>query len=225
MIYERNVNGIERNVLFRGVPSSFIRKILDFRSFIDLKEGEIIFCRDEVPEFIYLNCGGDVRIKFSQKGIKNQKVIYDFFGSEEVIDECNRISSAVAYTNTLLYKISANQLNKFCKQYPVILENIKNADQCIVDKKVEDEFINLDLSDIVGHISTQISFDESFETEDESFTQLSENELDSILEKQNVHRQFKSEMRRVGKVKNDSIFDGMDLNEGKFDDLSLTGTD
>jgi CRP-like cAMP-binding protein len=77
-----------------------------------VKEGEIIYvCGDETSE-LFLIVEGEVKIKFSSSGNVNHKYLSDFFGEDEILNSSERISSAIANTDCILFRISSTELKQ-----------------------------------------------------------------------------------------------------------------
>lgn len=115
---------LKKNKIFEGI--SIDRTGIDFKeeSVKIFKEGDIIFQRDDKPEFMYLIIQGKVKIKFSERNILLNKSDFDFFGEKEITDNTQRISSAVADTNCTVYCIAPHLVNKLLAGDTTISDNI-----------------------------------------------------------------------------------------------------
>jgi CRP-like cAMP-binding protein len=138
------------NSLFKGVSKSFLKPFLKPKYFSEVKEGEIIYvCGDEASE-IFLIVEGEVKIKFSCNDNDNDnengngngnvnvkhKYLSDFFGEDEILNGCERTSSAVANTDCVLFKMNSAELKQLSSSDKKITDNLKGKDV------VEDEVNN-----------------------------------------------------------------------------------
>ncbi|MGQ9799489.1 MAG: Crp/Fnr family transcriptional regulator [Ignavibacterium sp.] len=101
----------------------------------DFKEGEIIYESGDESNFVYLIVSGKVKIK--ENGVK--KLVYrrenEFFGEKEIIKKSNRFSSAMAVTDSILYKISKQDFESLLIKLPEVKQNIIDF-----TKLTEDDF-------------------------------------------------------------------------------------
>ncbi|GAB4287439.1 MAG: hypothetical protein Kow0098_03980 [Ignavibacteriaceae bacterium] len=120
----RSLAVVISNKLFAEIDKSQVEANLDQKSFIDVKEGDIIFSTGEKAEFVYLIADGIVKVKISDKNQLLEKKKSDFFGETEVLKNISRISSAVAETDCLLYRIEQSKFIQMAKSLRGILKNI-----------------------------------------------------------------------------------------------------
>lgn len=123
MIATKNNDSFFLNILFNGVKTNALPVNLNGKLYEDFKEGEIIYESGEDSNFVYLIVSGKVKIK--ENGVK--KLVYrkenEFFGEKEIIKKSNRFSSAMAETDSTLYKISKQDFESLLN-LPAIKQNI-----------------------------------------------------------------------------------------------------
>ena len=124
MIATKNNDSIFLNILFNGVKTNSLPVNLNGKLYEDFKEGEIIYESGDESNFVYLIVSGKVKIK--ENGVK--KLVYrrenEFFGEKEIIKKSNRFSSAMAETDSTLYKISKQDFESLLKKLPAVKQNI-----------------------------------------------------------------------------------------------------
>ena len=136
------------NSLFKGVSKSFLKPYLKPKYFFEVKEGEIIYVCGDEPSEIFLIVEGEVKIKFSCNGNGNgngnanvkHKFLSDFFGEDEILKGGERISSAVAETDCVLFKMNSAELKQLSTSDKKIADNLKINDE--VENDVENEVNN-----------------------------------------------------------------------------------
>jgi CRP-like cAMP-binding protein len=124
MIATKNNDSIFLNILFNGVKTNSLPVNLNGKLYEDFKEGEIIYESGDESNFVYLIISGKVKIK--ENGVK--KLVYrrenEFFGEKEIIKKSNRFSSAMAETDSTLYKISKQDFKSLLEKLPAVKQNI-----------------------------------------------------------------------------------------------------
>jgi signal transduction histidine kinase len=124
MIATKNNDSIFLNILFNGVKTNSLPVNLNGKLYEDFKEGEIIYESGDESNFVYLIVSGKVKIK--ENGVK--KLVYrrenEFFGEKEIIKKSNRFSSAMAETDSTLYKISKQDFESLLEKLPAVKQNI-----------------------------------------------------------------------------------------------------
>lgn len=124
MIATKNNDSIFLNILFNGVKTNSLPVNLNGKLYEDFKEGEIIYESGDESNFVYLIISGKVKIK--ENGVK--KLVYrrenEFFGEKEIIKKSNRFSSAMAETDSTLYKISKQDFESLLEKLPAVKQNI-----------------------------------------------------------------------------------------------------
>jgi len=126
MQQNRNIKEITINKLFAGVSETLILSFFNQESFSGLKEGEVIFQAGDESEYLYLLLRGDVKIKYPRVNYVSNKGFNDFFGEKEIVDETRRISSAVANSNCLIYKLEKKLFRKLISRNPTLNSNLEN---------------------------------------------------------------------------------------------------
>lgn len=117
---------IKSNRLFTGVKESALASFFDQKEIREAREGEILYKTRDVSNSIYLIIKGEVKVKFPSHSYVVTKIQNDFFGEKELIEETKRISSAMAFSKLIYYKIDKDLLNKIIKKNSVIEENLNN---------------------------------------------------------------------------------------------------
>ena len=126
MQQNRSIKEITVNKLFAGVSESLILSFLKQDSFNSLKEGKIIYQAGDESKYLYLLLRGDVKIKYPGVNYVSNKNFNDFFGEKEIVDETRRISSAVANSNCLIYKIGKKLFRKLIAKNTTLNSNLEN---------------------------------------------------------------------------------------------------
>jgi signal-transduction protein with cAMP-binding, CBS, and nucleotidyltransferase domain len=220
MVLEYNFKSILRNNLFKGVPDHFVKKFYNLKNFQSIKEGTIIFSPQDESSFLYLIVQGEVKIKYTgQKQLIN-KYLYDFFGETEIRRTTKRISSAVANTDCMLYKISSDELHTICSGNITVNRNLKNISD--IDENEQSDFIYSELglplsTDNINDPEIDLS---ELEQPEEVFSDVSEAELESIIEKQKEQQEFRNVMKKVGSFESDET-----LKQELLGDLDLSDSD
>ncbi len=126
MQQNRNIKEITVNKLLTGVSEALILSFFNQENFTRLKEGEIIYQAGDESKYLYLLLRGDVKIKYPRANYVSNKNFNDFFGEKEIVDETRRISSAVANSNCLIYKIEKKLFRKLIARNPTLNSNLEN---------------------------------------------------------------------------------------------------
>lgn len=124
MIATKNNDAILLNILFNGIKNNSLPVILSGKLYEDFKEGEIIYESGEDSNFVYLVVSGKIKIK--ENGVKKLQFRREneFFGEKEIIKNSSRTSSAMAETDSTVYKISKQDFENLLKNVPAIKQNI-----------------------------------------------------------------------------------------------------
>lgn len=122
----RNTKEIVVNKLFTDVTNSVISSFFKQESFSGLKEGEVIYQAGDESKYLYLLLRGEVKIKYPKANYVSNKNFNDFFGEKEIVDETRRISSAVANSNCLIYKLEKKLFRKLITRNPTLNSNLEN---------------------------------------------------------------------------------------------------
>ncbi|RKY93337.1 MAG: hypothetical protein DRQ01_04970 [Ignavibacteriae bacterium] len=126
MQQNRNIKEITVNKLFAGVSETLILSFFNQESFSGLKEGEVIYQSGDESKYLYLLLRGEVKIKYPRVNYVSNRGFNDFFGEKEIVDETRRISSAVANSNCLIYKIEKKLFRKLISRNPTLNSNLEN---------------------------------------------------------------------------------------------------
>ncbi|GMU95323.1 cyclic nucleotide-binding domain-containing protein [Ignavibacterium album] len=124
MIATKNNDSVFLNILFNGIKPNSLPINLNGKLYEDFKEGEIIYEGGEESNFVYLVVAGKIKIK--ENGVKKLqfKRENEFFGEKEIIKKSNRTSSAMAESDSTVYKISKLDFENLLKNVPAIKQNI-----------------------------------------------------------------------------------------------------
>ena len=121
----RSTRDIRNNKLFSGVKESSLNSFFDQKELREVREGDIIYKTGDPGNALYLIVKGEVKLKFPSHSHVTSKILNDFFGEKELHDETRRISSAMAFSRVVYYKIEKSTLQNIFKKNPAIEENFK----------------------------------------------------------------------------------------------------
>jgi len=127
MLQDKGFDAIIKNKLFSGINSNNIKLHLNKKHLLDVKEGEIIFQSGDKCLYLYLILEGLIKIKTigaSGNHIIVHKNKNDFFGEKEILETTPMISSAVAESDCILYKITVNELKALISKNTEIKVNL-----------------------------------------------------------------------------------------------------
>ena len=124
---------LKTNGLFKGISESVIKPYLKPKYFFEVKEGEILYVSGDESSEIFLIVEGEVKIKFSCNGngstnVKH-KYLSDFFGEDEILNDSERTSSAVANSDCVLFRISSTELKQLSSSNKKIADNLNCKDE------------------------------------------------------------------------------------------------
>lgn len=200
MISDYNIRSVLRNSLFRGMDKQFFKRYYNSKDFYIAKEGEIIYSGGDESSYLYLIVQGEVRIKVSSTKQIISRYLYDFFGEPEILQSTNRISSAVAMNDTILYKVTSELINELCMSNIKLgrnLQNVHESGEARNNKSAPEEIVYQLPVEQPHEIDLTLSLEEM---SDEITKELTDDELDKILEKQKAQQQFVKVMKKVGKL-------------------------
>jgi len=121
----KTIQDIKNNKLFTGIKESVLSSFFDQKEIKEAREGEIIYKTGDQSNAIYLIIKGDIRVKFSANNYVSNRIFNDFFGEKELIDETRRISSAVAFSKLIYYRLDRAVFKSIVTKNPVIDNNLK----------------------------------------------------------------------------------------------------
>ncbi len=149
------------NSLFSGVSKEQLKSYIKPKNFVQINDGHIIFKNDDPAEEIYLVIEGEVKIKCSDKKNVVYKYITDFFGEEGIENKQKRQSTAIANKDSILYKITSEELNKLAYGITKVKENLSNNNSNTNKFFIEENYvIPDDLTKNINEGETYINFDE-----------------------------------------------------------------
>jgi len=178
------------NKLFNGLLADSAKAILKHKRFFKPEEGEIIFSAGDKADAIYLIAEGEVKIKYAESRKVVQKIIFDFFGEDEIISGTDRISSAVVNNKCILYKIDSKELDQLQNNYSAIKDNLMNKNsETVAPEILRIPDNNTDYMSLKEEYSNE-NFDYvNLQTgKDDNFVPLSDDELTELLDKQKSRR-------------------------------------
>lgn len=121
----RTTRDIRTNKLFTGIKESVLNTFFDQKELKEAREGEIIYRTGDQSNSLYLIVKGEARVKFPSHSYISNKILNDFFGEKEINDDTKRISTAMAFTRLLYYKIEKPILYSIFKKSPSIEDNFR----------------------------------------------------------------------------------------------------
>lgn len=121
----RSTRDIKSNKLFTGIKESALSSFFDQKEIREAREGEIIYKTGDQSNALYLIIKGEVRIKFPSNSYVADKIYNDFFGEKELVDETKRISSAMAFSKLIYYRIDKTSLQNLFKKNSTIEDNLR----------------------------------------------------------------------------------------------------
>ncbi len=129
MANERNIIQIFSNKLFENCSSRIKGYNYSNKNFSEYKEGDVIFQAGDLTDFVYLVISGDVKLKFKNSSRLILKRKTDFFGDFEINRGTNRVSSAVAISDCVLFRIDKDTIKKILSVENQIFLNMKSAEE------------------------------------------------------------------------------------------------
>lgn len=129
MYFDKNPKNIYNNRLFLNTNSAEIRFKIQPKNFIEIDEGKIIYQVGDSSNSLYLLIKGQVKVKVYGKNANSSSLKFenDFFGENEVLENTLRKSAAMAIEKSLLYIISAQELNDLNKHKTIFANLIGSA--------------------------------------------------------------------------------------------------
>lgn len=203
IVDQENFKLLTSNSLFKGLTEESVKPYLKSKNFLKTKEGEILYVPDDKATNIYLIVEGEVKVKISETRKVEYKYISDFFGEAEILQKTNRLSSAVSNTECVLYKISVDELEYLSKTYKTVNENLNKLEATGESEEIENEEspgleeINEPVSDMSFESGELESNENNESREGEAFTELSDNELESLMARQKEKKHFEEEMNQA----------------------------
>lgn len=127
----KTFDSLKNNKLFKNIGEGEVNSVFNTKNFVEIKEGDIIYKGGDNSENLYLLIKGNVKIKFSGAG-KGKKIVSvdenQFFGDVEFMEGSLRRSSAVAYTDCLLYSLEKSLLKNLISNNSHLLANIEGTE-------------------------------------------------------------------------------------------------
>lgn len=127
----KSIEALKSNRLFYDIDQKDISFPFYQRDVVTLPEGSIIFQSGDQVDHIYLILEGEVKIKHNI-AIDGQRIFEkgrdDFFGEQEFLSGTNRLSSAVANSETTVYILRRRELNELVKKDRHVLNNLRGMD-------------------------------------------------------------------------------------------------
>lgn len=125
MALDRLAKDIKNNRLFTGIKETVFASFFDPKEIKEAREGEILYKTGDSSSSIFLIIKGQVKVKFASHNYVATKIHNDFFGEKELVEETKRVSSAMAFSKLVYYKIDKSSLNKLTRKNALIEENLR----------------------------------------------------------------------------------------------------
>jgi CRP-like cAMP-binding protein len=221
VIADYNIRSVLNNDLFKGVDPSCFNWHYNTKNFFIAKEGDIIYATGEESNFIYLIIQGEIKIKVSGKKKFINRYLFDFFGDYEILQSSERKSSAMALQESLIYKISSELLHKLCLSNSRLNSNLNRKHKSENTEEIKNRQENiLEPVSIMEQKNAPVILLEE-EIKKELVKEISEDELDLIVQDLKSKQEFKSVMKKVGKVDGDEnlkkeLIEDADFEEWEF---------
>ena len=138
MASEISIQDIKKNRLFTGVKESVLTSFFDQKEIKEAEEGELLYKTGDSGNSIFLIIIGEVKVKFPNQNYITTKIHNDFFGEKEFVEDTKRISSAMAFSKLLYYKIDKKAYNKLLNKSTIIEENLKAFGEFKLPKSIID---------------------------------------------------------------------------------------
>jgi len=174
------------NSLFKGVQKEQIKSYLKPKNYFTANEGTMIYSNGEKATDIYLVVQGEVKIKFSESREVKYKYLSDFFGESEIRNENKRVSTAIANKDSILYKMSSDELKSLTKIHKKIEENLLTHDYIVIPEELQIPNIiseeNIIPTENTDEAVNDLESDPELEFNDNP-PELTDEELDQIMER------------------------------------------
>ena len=121
----KSLRDIKHNKLLTGVNDAVVTSVFDPKEIKEAREGELLYKKGDTSNSIYLVLKGEVKLKFPSHSYVATKIHNDFFGEKELVEETKRISSAMAFSRLIYYKIDKTSLSQLLKKNSSIEANLK----------------------------------------------------------------------------------------------------
>lgn len=193
-----SLESIMENTLFEEVAEEIVKPFYNYSNFRKAREGEVIYQINQSSNYVYLVIFGEVKIKFSESKKYINKCKFDFFGEYEVIKNTDRVSSAVADTDCLLYKLSKETVSVLSSKSTFIAMKLQDVDDPNYFENYT--FINPDTykpeedEEIKGVLN-------EIEEEENKFEVATEEQLEEIVQKNLEFHTLKKTLEETTKVK------------------------
>ena len=209
LVNKESLKLLYENVLFKGASKNFLKSFLKPKNFIKVTDGEIIYNGGEETSEVFLIVEGEVKIKYCIDRTIEYKILFDFFGEAEILAKSKRNSSAVANSECVLYKMSIAELKLLSAGERTINDNLHKKDGDEISRSSES--VTPDLGTFIdpGDNTEEadiLDFDQM--QEEEIFEALSDEELDTIVERQKSRHELDDAFKKMAsnrdeKIKND----------------------
>lgn len=156
MHFDKYLQNIHDNRLFKNVLQKEFRFNSLPKNFLEISEGEIIYHAGDNSYSLYLIIKGHIKIKtYSNIGGStiSEKFDNEFFGDTELLSKIPRKSTAMAIEQSVLYKIDEKELKELTKNKS-ILANLFNPTSA-VEETSERETVEPEVSNQVPDNDSQ----------------------------------------------------------------------
>jgi len=124
MAVDKSIRDLSNNRLFTGVKETIVASFFDPKEIKEAREGEILYKTGDAGNSIFVIVKGQVKVKFPSQGYVASKIHNDFFGEKEFAEETKRISSAMAFSRLVYYKIDRHTFGKLVRKSSLVEENL-----------------------------------------------------------------------------------------------------
>lgn len=182
MIVDKDLqNLVITNSLFNGLPKDYTRNYIKPKNFLKINEGDIIFKNGDAAGEIYLIAQGEIKIKNSETQQKQNKYLSDFFGEYEFEINKERVSTAIANRESILYKISFEELNTLISTYKIIKLNLTHENPDTNFNLPFTETVNIISEEILNIPAQEVSDVDLVLDDSDEHPELTDEELENIL--------------------------------------------
>jgi len=115
------IPGIKKINILNNLSESEIKELLEFASFHDYSEGDVIFREKDYGTSIYMVISGNVKIYKNTENGQDYEIARfnetEFFGEMSFLDNIPRSANAMAAANTLLISLDEERFKRFSHRY------------------------------------------------------------------------------------------------------------
>ncbi|MBS0628458.1 MAG: cyclic nucleotide-binding domain-containing protein, partial [Verrucomicrobia bacterium] len=115
--FKEKFHALREMDLFKGLTDEALTPIVEMTQWKTAKKGEVIFSKEDVPDYMYIIFKGSVIVK---KGKEELSLLngHDFFGEAGVVSNQPRMASVIAVEDSLFLRISKESFKTIIAAYP-----------------------------------------------------------------------------------------------------------